>query len=517
MDGASKFVKGDATAGIIITVINIIGGLIIGVWQLKMNLMTALSTYTILTVGDGLVSQIPALLISFATGLIVSRASGQDDSLSDDIKKEMFSNPTVLGVVSGLLVFLGLVPGMPTIPFCLIGAVCGYVAYNKNIEKKKKQEEAKQQEEEKKKEDLVKNKKKALKGSRESVMELLAMEPIEIEIGYRLVPLLNVEQGGDLLERISQLRRQTALEMGIILPSIRVRDNLQLPPNHYQIKLKGVPIEKGEIYPDRFLAMNASGMADDSSISGINAIEPAFGLSAIWIEEKDKENAEMASYTVVSPSAVISTHLTEIIKKNAADILSRNDVKQLIENLKKEVSEDYVKDLMTEINISDVQIVMQNLLKERISVRDLRTILETMSLQVRVSKNTDFLTEHVRQALSRTICKQNLSATGELLAITLAPDIESAIAQGMSPDGQSLTLDPTVSNILIKNMDKEIEKAIVKHSQAPVILCSAPIRMCFRRFIEKTHPQIAVMSYNELVTNIKAKSVGIIKSQLEKV
>lgn len=516
MDGASKFVKGDATAGIIITVINIIGGLIIGVWQLKMNLMTALSTYTILTVGDGLVSQIPALLISFATGLIVSRASGQDDSLSDDIKKEMFSNPTVLGVVSGLLVFLGLVPGMPTIPFCLIGAVCGYVAYNKNIEKKKKQEEAKQQEEEKKKEDLVKNKKKALKGSRESVMELLAMEPIEIEIGYRLVPLLNIEQGGDLLERISQLRRQTALEMGIILPSIRVRDNLQLPPNHYQIKLKGVPIEKGEIYPDRFLAMNASGMADDSSISGINAIEPAFGLSAIWIEEKDKENAEMASYTVVSPSAVISTHLTEIIKKNAADILSRNDVKQLIENLKKEVSEDYVKDLMTEINISDVQIVMQNLLKERISVRDLRTILETMSLQVRVSKNTDFLTEHVRQALSRTICKQNLSATGELLAITLAPDIESAIAQGMSPDGQSLTLDPTVSNILIKNMDKEIEKAIVKHSQAPVILCSAPIRMCFRRFIEKTHPQIAVMSYNELVTNIKAKSVGIIKSQLEK-
>ena len=517
MDGASKFVKGDATAGIIITVINIIGGLIIGVWQLKMNLMTALSTYTILTVGDGLVSQIPALLISFATGLIVSRASGQDDSLSDDIKKEMFSNPTVLGVVSGLLVFLGLVPGMPTIPFCLIGAVCGYVAYNKNIEKKKKQEEAKQQEEEKKKEDLVKNKKKALKGSRESVMELLAMEPIEIEIGYRLVPLLNVEQGGDLLERISQLRRQTALEMGIILPSIRVRDNLQLPPNHYQIKLKGVPIEKGEIYPDRFLAMNASGMADDSSISGINAIEPAFGLSAIWIEEKDKENAEMASYTVVSPSAVISTHLTEIIKKNAADILSRNDVKQLIENLKKEVSEDYVKDLMTEINISDVQIVMQNLLKERISVRDLRTILETMSLQVRVSKNTDFLTEHVRQALSRTICKQNLSPTGELLAITLAPDIESAIAQGMSPDGQSITLDPTVSNILIKNMDKEIEKAIVKHSQAPVILCSAPIRMCFRRFIEKTHPQIAVMSYNELVTNIKAKSVGIIKSQLEKV
>lgn len=515
MDGASKFVKGDATAGIIITVVNIVGGLIIGIWQLKMPPLTAVSTYTILTVGDGLVSQIPALLISFATGLIVSRASGQDNSLSSDIKVEMFSNPTVLGVVSGLLLFLGLVPGMPTLPFTFIGCAIGYFAYKKSIEKKEKEKlELEKQKEEEKNQKIHKNKKK--KANRESVMELLAVETIEIEIGYRLVPLLDAKQNGDLLERIAQIRRQTALDLGIVLPSIRVRDNLQLAPNTYQIKIKGVPIESGEVYVDRFLAMNASGNEDDPNIVGISAIEPAFGLNAIWIEEKDKEYAEMSSYTVVSPSAVISTHLTEIIKKNASEILSRNDVTGLIDNLKKEVSEEYVKDLMNDISVSDVQIVLQNLLKERVSVRDLRTILETMNLQSKVSKNTDFLTEHVRLALSRSIVKQNLSPTGELLAITLAPDIEGAIANGMSPDGQSLTLDPDVARILIQNMDKQIEKSILNYSHTPVILCSAPIRLAFRRFIEKTHPQIAIMSYNELSHNVKAKSTGIITSNVFK-
>lgn len=517
MDGASKFVKGDATAGIIITVVNIVGGLIIGVWQLKMDPLNALSTYTILTVGDGLVSQIPALLISFATGLIVSRASGQDNSLSQDIQHEMFSNPTVLGVVSGLLLLLGFVPGLPTIPFCLIGSLIGGFAYYKNKENQKKEEEKKLKEEEAKRlENLGPNKKK--KGNRESVMELLTVETIEMEIGYRLVSLLDVAQGGDLLERIAQIRRQTALELGIVLPSIRVRDNLQLPPNNYQIKLKGVSIESGEIYPDRFLAMNAmGGDISSSGLNGINAIEPAFGLPALWIEEKDKEYAEISSFTVVSPSAVISTHLTEVIKKNASEILSRNDVQQLVDNLKKEVSEDYVKDLMNDLSISDIQLVLQNLLKERISVRDLRTILETMSLQSRVTKNTDFLTEHVRSALSRSICKQNLTPTGELLAITLSPEVESAIASGISPDGQSLTLEPNFARLLIKSMDEKIEKAILENSNTPVILCSAPIRLNFRRFIEKTHPQIAVMSYNELTIGIKARSVGVINNLVNKV
>lgn len=512
MDGASKFVKGDATAGIIITVVNIFAGIVIGVWQLKMDIMSALSTFTILTVGDGLVSQLPALLISFATGLIVSRASGQEDSLSDDIKREMFSNPTVLGIVSVLLFCLGIVPGMPTLPFIIISLTLAWFAYSKNNNKKKEEAtavEAQKTEEEQINEGKIKKKKK--KATRESVMELLSVETIEIEIGYRLVPLLDAEQGGDLLERIAQIRRQTALDLGIVLPSIRVRDNLQLPPNSYQIKLKGVPIENGEVYPDRSLAMNASGSDNDLNINGISAIEPAFGLPAIWIEEKDKEIVETYGYTVVSPSAVISTHLTEVIKKNSSEIISRADIQQLVDNLKKEVSEDYVNDLMKDISVGEVQLIVQNLLKERVSVRDLKTILEVISLQSRVSKNPDYLTEQVRQALSRSICKQNLADTGELLAVTLAPDVENVIAQGLSPDGTSLTLDPDFTRRMLDNLNSELEKAISSSGNQPVILCSSPIRLPFRRLIERTYPQISVMSYNEISNNVKAKSIGVVR------
>ncbi len=509
MDGASKFVKGDATAGIIITVINIVGGFIIGMWQLKMDAMTAASTYTILTVGDGLVSQIPALLISTATGLIISRASGKETSLSQDLVKEMFSDPRVLGVVSGLLVFMGLIPGMPTLPFTLIGAVIGFLAFNKKQEKdKEKIQEIQRKEEQEKAEKLGKRKKKATK---ESVMELLNVEAIEIEIGYRLVPLLNAKEGGDLLERIAQIRRQTALELGIILPSIRVRDNLQLSPNSYQIKLKGVPIENGIVYPDRSLAMNSTGI-NDGKIQGINAIEPAFGLPAIWIEEKDKDLAEAYDYTVVNPSAVVSTHITEVIKKNAAEILSRSDVQQLINNLKKEVSEDYVADLMKDLTTSDVQQVLQNLLRENVPVRDLKTILETLSIQIKIGKTPDFLTEQVRKALARTICKQNLADTGELLAITIDPGVENIIAQGVSPDGQNLTLEPEFTRRLIDSINTELERAISSTGNQPVILCSSPIRIAFRKLIERTYPKITVMSYNEVCSNVKAKSIGIIKA-----
>lgn len=515
MDGASKFVKGDATAGIIITVINIVGGLIIGMLQLGMNFQTALSTYTILTVGDGLVSQIPALLISTATGLIVSRASGQDNSLSTDMNREMFSDPRVLGVVSGFLVFLGIIPGMPTIPFLTIGMLLAVMAYKKIKEKKAEEVVVQQQEEEKKVEEKTGRRKK--KATRESVMELLSVETIEIEVGYRLVPLLNIEQGGDLLERIAQIRRQTALDLGIVLPSIRVRDNLQLSPNTYQIKLKGVAIESGEVYPERSLAMNSSGAADDPNLSGINAIEPAFGLPALWIEEKDKDYAEAYGYTVVSPSAVISTHLTEVIKKNSSEILSRADVQQLIDNLKKEVSEEYVSDLMKELSVADVQQVMQNLLRERVTVRDLKTILETLSLQIKTSKNYDFLTEQTRQSLARNICKQNLADTGELLAVTLAPDVENIIAQGVSPDGQSLTLDPDFTRRLLDSLNQELEKTISSTGNQPIILCSSAIRLAFRRLIERTYPQITIMSYNEISTNTKAKSVGIVRVEIQQV
>ena len=511
MDGASKFVKGDATAGIVITIINIVGGLVIGVIQLHMNIQSALGTYTILTVGDGLVSQIPALLISTATGLIVSRATGKEESLSTDIKNEMFSDPRVLGVVAGLLGFMGIVPGMPTVPFLLIAAVAGGLAFMKSKEKAEVTvtEEAKKAEEEQQ-EKLGKKEKRA-RATKESVMELLNIDTIEIEVGYRLVQLLNVEMGGDLLERIAQIRRQTALDLGIVLPSIRVRDNLQLSPNSYQIKLKGVALESGDVYPERYLAMTAGDPVGNLTINGIHSIEPAFGLPAIWIEPKDKDLAEMSGYTVVSASAVISTHITEVIKKCAHEIVSRYDIQQLIDNLKKEISEEYVDDIMKDITIGDVQIVVQNLLKENVAIRDLKTILETISLQSKINKNPTYLTECVRQALSRNICKQNLADTGELYVVTLAPDVENTIAKGASPDGTSVTLDPSFTRNLFDKMNVELEKAITATSNQPVILCSSPIRMLFRKLVERTYPQIAIMSYNEISPNVKVKSVGVVK------
>ena len=511
MDGASKFVKGDATAGIVITIINIVGGLIIGIIQLHMDITQALGTYTILTVGDGLVSQIPALLISTATGLIVSRASGKEESLSVDIKNEMFSDPRVLGVVSGLLGFMGIIPGMPTIPFLTIAAIAGFMAFKKSKDKTEEAQIQETQAQEQAIQEKVGKKEKRAKATRESVMELLNVDTIEIEVGYRLVQLLNVEMGGDLLERIAQIRRQTALDLGIILPSIRVRDNLQLSPNSYQIKLKGVPLETGEVYPERYLAMTAGDPVGNLSINGIHAIEPAFGLPALWIEAKDKDLAEMSGYTVVSASAVISTHITEVIKKCASEILSRFDVQQLIDNLKKEVSEEYVDDIMKDISIGDVQVVMQNLLKEGVAVRDLKTILETISLQAKVSKQPNFLTEHVRVALSRNICKQNLADTGELYAITLSPDIEQTIARGASPDGQSVSIDPKYTKKLLEQMNVELEKAITATGNQPVILCQSPIRYLFRRLTERAYPQIAVMSYAELNPSVKVRPLGMVE------
>ena len=511
MDGASKFVKGDATAGIVITIVNIIGGLIIGVVQGGMNVLTALNTYTILTVGDGLVSQIPALLISTATGLIVSRASGKDESLSTDIKNEMFSDPRVLGVVAGLLATMGVIPGMPTAPFLMIAAVAGGMAFMKTKENKTIAQTQEAQKLEQEQQEKLGKKEKRAKATKESVMELLNVDTIEIEVGYRLVQLLNVEMGGDLLERIAQIRRQTALDLGIVLPSIRVRDNLQLSPNSYQIKLKGVALESGEVYPERYLAMCAGDPVGNLAINGIHAIEPAFGLPALWIEGKDKDLAEMSGYTVVSASAVISTHITEVIKKCAFEIVSRFDIQQLIDNLKKEVSEEYVDDIMKDISIGDVQVVIQNLLKEGVAVRDLKTILETISLQSKINKNPNFLTEHVRQALSRNICKQNLADTGDLYVITLAPDIENTIAKGASPDGTSVTLDPAFTRMLFDKMNIELEKAITATGNQPVILCSSPIRLLFRKLVERTYPQIAIMSYNEISPNVKVKSVGLVK------
>lgn len=507
MDGAGKFVKGDAIAAIIITVINIVGGLIIGVMQMGMPLDQAAGTFTTLSVGDGLVSQMPALIISAATGILVTRVNSTEQSLGDEIGGQMFQNPKVVGIMGGLMLVMGMVPGLPNLPFLTIGAVAigGSFLLVKN---EKEQQEMKKLEENK----AIATQKK--KTTTENVLDLLQVEMLELEIGYRLVPLIEAENGGDLLERIAQIRRQVAMELGFVLPSVRVRDNLQLPPNQYNVKLRGVTIETGEVMADLWLAMSTDPDITEP-VDGIDTKEPAFGLPALWIETDEKEKAEIAGYTVVSASAVVSTHLTEIIKKHSADILSRADVQNLLTNVKK-TNESLVSDLIPDtLTEAEIQVILQNLLREKVSVRDMVTILEALGYHCRVNKDPDYLTEQVRMALSRSICKQHQNPeTGELPVITLDPTIEEQIAQGLSQDGQSLALGPLFTQKLFQELNKEIERAISSQGMQPVILCNTRLRLPLRRLLERMLPQIAVLSYNEIGPSTKVTAVGLVRLDL---
>jgi flagellar biosynthesis protein FlhA len=505
MDGAGKFVKGDAIAAIIITIVNIVGGLIIGVVQLGMPLGEAASTYTILTVGEGLVAQIPALIISAATGLLVTRVSTDHNmSLGDSIAGQMFKNPKILGILSGLFLAMGMIPGLPNLPFLLVGSCAGGISFM--LYKKQKSDEAERLVEEK--QGQVKQKKRA---TTDNVMELLQVETLELEIGYRLVTLIEAEAGGDLLERIAQIRRQVALEYGFVLPSVRVRDNLQLPPNQYNIKLKGVVIDTGSVMPDMWLAMNTD-PENTEPIEGIQTKEPAFGLPAIWIYEDQKEEAEVVGYTIVNASAVLSTHLTEVIKRYAADILSRQDVQNLLDNVKKN-SDSLVGDLIPDaITVSELHLILQNLLREKVSIRDMVGILEALSYHTRVNKEPEYLTEQCRMALSRTICKQNINPeTGDLPALTLAPDIEDQLAQGLSDDGRLFSLSPVFVQNFLAGLNQEVERVIASLGAQPVLLTSARIRMPVKRLIDRSLPQISVLSYNEIGPSIKVTSVGNVR------
>jgi flagellar biosynthesis protein FlhA len=509
MDGAGKFIKGDAVAAIIITIINIVGGLVIGVVQQGRPLMDAAATYTILTVGEGLVAQIPALLVSTATGLLVTRVSADkdEDGLGEGINKQMFMNPKVLGVMGGLLTVMGMIPGLPNLPFLSIGGISIFLAFfhhnrlvdiSTQIADDEKKAVANQ----------AKTKKRA---SAESVMELLNVETLELEIGYRLVPLIETDSGGDLLERIAQIRRQTALEFGYVLPSVRVRDNLQLSPNQYNLKLRGVVIDAGEVMAEMWLAMNTD-PENTEPIEGIPTTEPAFGLPALWIYEDQKEEAEAAGYTVVNASAVVSTHLTEVIKRYSAEILSRQDVQNLLENVKK-VSETLVSDLIPDtITVSELHVILQNLLREKVSIRDMTMVLEALSYHSRVSKDPDYLTEQCRMALSRTICKQHQNPeNGELPVITLSPDIEDQLAQGLSDDGRMFSLSPVFVQNFLSALNQEVERVITSMGVQPVILCGSRIRLPVKRMIDRSLPQIAVISYNEVGPTTKAGSVGMVK------
>ncbi|AVX20753.1 flagellar biosynthesis protein FlhA [Carboxydocella sporoproducens DSM 16521] len=497
MDGASKFVKGDAIASLVITAINVIGGFIIGLVQNGASDITqVLRTYTVLSVGDGLVTQIPALLISVATGITVTRAASES-SLGQELVGQMFNSPRALALAAAALLLLALL-GMPPLPMILLASILGGLAWQINRAAKTSEETVE--------EEVVKEAEEARKP--ENVLSLLQVDLMELELGYSLIPLVDSSQGGDLLDRVVMIRRQCALELGIVLPPIRMRDNMQLRPNSYVIKIKGVEVASGTLMVDHYLAMNA-GLAEDD-IAGIDTVEPAFGLPAKWIPAHLKEEAELKGYTVVDPSSVLATHLTEIIKSHAHEILGRQDVKKLLDNVKETnpaVVEELVPDLL---NLGEIQKVLANLLREKISIRDLVTILETLADQARATKDIDVLTEYVRQALSRQITRQ-FARDGQIAVLTLAPELEQQLRENLqqTEHGSYIALDPMSAQKFYTSLQNAVNQQWQRGIQ-PVLLCPPLLRIYIRRIVERVLPDLPILSYNELEGNVQIQAVGTV-------
>ncbi|MFD1177208.1 flagellar biosynthesis protein FlhA [Paenibacillus puldeungensis] len=499
MDGASKFVKGDAIASIIILLINLIGGFIIGMSIHGMGFQDALSTYSILTIGDGLVSQIPALLISTAAGLIVTRASSEGN-LADDITGQLFTYPKLIYIVAATIALLGLFTPIgiwTTFPFAGL-MIFAARRMQKNIDLKQIEQE--QHEEEQQIEEVR---------SPESVINLLQVDPIEFEFGYGLIPLADTSQGGDLLDRIIMIRRQCALEMGLVVPVIRIRDNIQLKPNEYVIKIKGNVVGGGELLLNHYLAMSP-GM-DDDSITGIETQEPAFGLPALWIDEMTKDRAELSGYTVVDPPSVVATHLTEMIKKHAHELLGRQETKALVDNLKENYAVLVDELIPSVLSIGDVQKVLAKLLREKISIRDMVTIFETLADYGTYTKDPDVLTEYVRQALSRQITQQYTQPGETMRVITVGPTLEKKIAESVqqTEQGSYLALDPASTQSVFQKLSEQVNR-LVQMGQQPVLLTSPTIRMYLRQVIERSMQDIPVLSYSELEPNVEIQSVGVV-------
>ncbi len=501
MDGASKFVRGDAIAGLIINGINIVGGLVIGVAQLGMSFSDAVQTYTLLTIGDGLVTQIPALIVSTSAGIIVTRAA-TEENLGKDLQKQIFAQPKALFIASGALLFFGITPGLPLVPFLLLSALVGFMGYlSLQAEKEKKK--------------VIKEEEVAPPEAEEKIESYLQVDPMELEIGYGLIPLVDVEQNGDLLTRITTMRKQLALEIGIIVPPIRIRDNIQLGANDYVIKIRGVEVAKGQVIIGQLLAMNP-GTATEK-LEGKETIEPAFGLPAYWISESQKEKAELAGYTVVEPSAVVATHLMEVIKSNADKLLGRQDTQVLINNVKSSyptVVDELIPGLFS---IGQVQKVLQNLLRERIPIRDLVTILEVLADYATTIKDPEILTGFVRQALSSTITKLYQTEEGVIQAITVDPKIEQMFDEALKQartTGTRFAIPPDTVNKIYKSISKRSEGAI-SQGFTPIIICSPNFRVYFRKLIEAIFPNVVVLSYSELTPTIKIESLGRISLENE--
>lgn len=499
MDGASKFVKGDAIAAIIIIIINIIGGFIIGMVQRNLDVVHALQTYTLLTVGEGLVNQIPALLISTATGIVVTRAASDSD-LGHDISNQLFSNSRVFFIVSGVLMLLAIVPGLPGIPFMTLSIALGLIGYNLHKAVKTTTEKTQVQQEEKEKEEIRKP---------ENIISLLQVDPMELEIGYSLIPLVDTGQGGDLLERIVMIRRQCALEMGLVVPTIRIRDNIQIKPNAYIVKLKGIEIARGELLLDHYLAMNSGTVFEE--MSGIDTVEPAFGLPAIWIPESDREQAELNGYTVVDAVSVLATHITEVIKAHASEILGRQETQNLVDSIKDNnasVVEELIPNLLS---IGEIQKVLANLLRERISIRDMVTILEVLADYARLTKDPEILTEYVRHALSRQISSQNVQ-NNILPCVTVNPETENIISAAVqrTEHGSYVSLEPEQMKRLLDSLNIELPK-LTNLGYQPIVLTSPAVRLYFRKLIERSIPGLVVLSHAEIEQNVEIQVLGVVK------
>lgn len=499
MDGAVKYVKGDATAGLIITAVNVIGGMAMGMLRQGLDFSAALDKYVILTIGDGLVSQIPSLLISLSTGILVTKGS-KDADFGSVLVKQLFGLPKALYIVGAILCLLGIVTPLPTIIFLALGLIFILVgrAVANHIDVKKIESEATAEE-------------VAAEEIRqpENVNSLLQVDPIELEFGYGIIPLADVNQGGDLLDRVVMIRRQVALELGTVVPIIRLRDNIQLNPNQYVIKIKGIQISEGEILFDHYMAMNPGYVEEE--IMGIPAIEPAFHLPAIWITEGQRERAESLGYTVVDPPSIIATHLTEIIRQHISELLTRQDVQNLVNNLK-DSNPSLVDELVPKLlGLGEVQKVLQNLLKEGISIRDLLSIFETLADYATTTRDTDILTEYVRQALKRAISGKFFAPNETTSVVTVDPKLEQEIMNSVkqTENGSYLTLDPDKTRKIMDSTGNELKK-LEDMGKNPIVITSPIVRLYFKRLTEDYYPDIIAISYNEIDTNVELQSVGMV-------
>ncbi len=501
MDGATKFVKGDSIAGIIITFINLLGGILMGILYLNISAGEALQKYALLAVGDGLVSSIPSLLISAATGIIVTR-SASEDNLGNDLRNQLFNNSTIMFIVSGVLFFLALTP-LPTLPYLVLSIVFAFVGNSIRV-KGQEGEKADVKEEQVSKDDVEEIRRP------ENVLPLLNVEAIELEFGYGIIPLADKSQGGDLFDRLVMIRRQCALELGIIVPMIRLRDNIQLQPNEYIIKIKGVEVAGGSVLFDHYLAMNPGNA--DGELSGIDTVEPSFGLPAKWIDSKEREKAEIYGYTVVDPPSIIATHLTEIIKRYAHELIGRQDVKMLVDNLK-ETQPSLVDEVTPALlSLGEIQKVLANLLRESVSIRNFATIVEALADYAQVTKDTDMLTEYVRQSMYRNITNQFMPEK-EAKVITMDQDVEKNIMESLqtTETGTYMALDPVRSKRLLNNINEQVEKALSLGEQ-PIIVTAPIVRFYLKKFIEQLSSDIIVLSYNEIDPTAKIQSIGMVSA-----